>query len=707
FNFGYGFRHLVKHDVRDDGMFWERSPGYHFYVVNATVRLCEAALRSGVDLWGLSVADDSAENEPSSGNYTLDGDNGPKSFGMMFEGPLYLAAPDFSVDALADSGVVRLESYAGYYELAYTRTRSPLLAWFLNRVYEKRPKLPLGWSTFSPQGALEYELDTVKPHSGKACGRIDAHGDRVRGAWVSEQVRLQSGKKYRLSVAYRTQDAKTDRPARARLEFYPAQGGAMADLETFMPGGEPSAEWSVLTHEFTMPAKAERFGVELFLWADAGTVWFDDLKLVEVGSDKNLFRYGDFEGGLAGRNPQGVLPWNALPALPTGAPPVADGAFARNGAARAGATLFPSTGLAVLRSQGEPNLCARLTFGPYGGGHGHPDKLTVSVFAHGQHIIPDLPTASYESPLHVSWTNQTISHNTVTVDRQTQRPRSRWGHDRAEDPILGRLAGFHADDLCQIVRATCDNAYPGVVLDRTLCLVGDALLDVFTVKSSAEHTYDWALRCAGRIEPVAAKVSSAEPLGKGDGYELLRNVQAVTPEGKVTTFLFKAEKQGAVRVSVFGGTETQFFLADAPRTTTTDNAPMLVARRSGKAASFVAVYSANPTAAVELSEVHAMNENIVVSTTRGSAQLILHLRHGDSPLAGRDWQASAVAAFSLTNSRGERLSLVGVSHLTLNGQTEKLSGPSDLLLERDGRGAWTIKQRWPVASTGGVFVPGR
>ena len=46
----------------------------------------EATLRQGLDLWHLRVEDDSTENEEGSGNYTCDGNNGPKSVQFLFDG---------------------------------------------------------------------------------------------------------------------------------------------------------------------------------------------------------------------------------------------------------------------------------------------------------------------------------------------------------------------------------------------------------------------------------------------------------------------------------------------------------------------------------------------------------------------------------------------------------------------------------------------
>ena len=43
----YGLRHLVAHDIRDDGMFGGRSQSYHNFVLEALVPFTEALAHSG------------------------------------------------------------------------------------------------------------------------------------------------------------------------------------------------------------------------------------------------------------------------------------------------------------------------------------------------------------------------------------------------------------------------------------------------------------------------------------------------------------------------------------------------------------------------------------------------------------------------------------------------------------------------------------
>ena len=90
---------------------------------------------------------------------------------------------------------------------------------------------------------------------------------------------------------------------------------------------------------------------------------------------------------------------------------------------------MPATGYAVLRSQpdgdGQPSPAteqyALLKYGLHGGGHGHPDKLGLTLYAQGSRLAPDLGTPGYGIDLFQGWYRQTISHNTVILDGLSQR----------------------------------------------------------------------------------------------------------------------------------------------------------------------------------------------------------------------------------------------------------------------------------------------
>jgi len=78
--------------------------------------------------------------------------------------------------------------------------------------------------------------------------------------------------------------------------------------------------------------------------------------------------------------------------------------------------LLETQGLAVLRAAGR---YAGLECGLYGGGHGHPDRLNLTLHADGVHWLPDPGTGSYVSP-DLFWYRSTLSHNAPRLDGASQ-----------------------------------------------------------------------------------------------------------------------------------------------------------------------------------------------------------------------------------------------------------------------------------------------
>ena len=80
--------------------------------------------------------------------------------------------------------------------------------------------------------------------------------------------------------------------------------------------------------------------------------------------------------------------------------------------------LLESQGLAVLRSDGR---YVSLECGPHGGGHGHPDRLQLTVFADGVHWLPDPGTGQYVTH-DLFWYRSTLAHNAPRLDGESQPP---------------------------------------------------------------------------------------------------------------------------------------------------------------------------------------------------------------------------------------------------------------------------------------------
>jgi oligo-alginate lyase len=108
-----------------------------------------------------------------------------------------------------------------------------------------------------------------------------------------------------------------------------------------------------------------------------------------------------------------------------------------------------------------------MTFGSYGGSHGHYDKISFVFFGHGQELPIDLGRAknqAYRLHIHKNWYKATISHNNVLVDGQSQQP------------AKGQVKFFQKSHTHATIGAIFEEAYPGVKHTRTLSIYEDFLL---------------------------------------------------------------------------------------------------------------------------------------------------------------------------------------------------------------------------------------
>lgn len=78
--------------------------------------------------------------------------------------------------------------------------------------------------------------------------------------------------------------------------------------------------------------------------------------------------------------------------------------------------LLEDQGLAVFRDAGR---YVSLECGPTGGGHGHPDRLHLTVHQDGAHWLPDFGTGSYLTP-DLAWYRSTLAHNAPLLDGESQ-----------------------------------------------------------------------------------------------------------------------------------------------------------------------------------------------------------------------------------------------------------------------------------------------
>jgi hypothetical protein len=279
--------------------------------------------------------------------------------------------------------------------------------------------------------------------------------------------------------------------------------------------------------------------------------------------------------------------------------PIREGRFANTGEYVNGCSLFPSTGVAVLRQASgnytaQPdNTAVSLSYGPHGGGHGHSDSLNIVLYAQGRQWLADFGSMPYETHWKAEWTAQTVSHNTVIVDGVSQKPTGKrvtqWPGDSAADRVIGVLERF--DARAKSASAHCDSAYDGIRLRRGVRLHRNCVVDSFTATDlkGAEHQYDYVLHIDGEFEKCSVPLDPRSgPLGEMCGYQLVEQKQ----RGMVNGFfnLTFANQGKWLRVWVPEGGSTEVILAVGLTNTPEGRMTMLVLRRKAVQVQFVVVF---------------------------------------------------------------------------------------------------------------------
>ncbi|MBI1723093.1 MAG: heparinase II/III family protein [Gemmatimonadetes bacterium] len=164
---------------------------------------------------------------------------------------------------------------------------------------------------------------------------------------------------------------------------------------------------------------------------------------------------------------RGMLGWKGLlwmlPELPAADPE----------AWRPGTVHLEATGLAIFRQDGD-ECYVGLDYGEPGGGHGHPDRLNLTVHANGIPWLMDFGTGSYVSP-NLAWYRTTAAHNAPLLDGVSQATA------RGECIAFEELVDFGW--VC--AQLPEGSAYDGATLQRTLVVTPWYVLDVLQMGSEA------------------------------------------------------------------------------------------------------------------------------------------------------------------------------------------------------------------------------
>lgn len=142
-------------------------------------------------------------------------------------------------------------------------------------------------------------------------------------------------------------------------------------------------------------------------------------------------------------------------------------------------------GLAVFRTGGGEDRRAAWLYYGRNSGHGHLDRLNYGMYYRGMDVLPDLGYPEYADgkwPKRAGWTRNTISHNTVQVNRRAQE--TNW---------IGRCQFYEASGDVGVIEVASPEVYPETKdYRRTFAMVDISktesyLVDVFRVAGGEDH----------------------------------------------------------------------------------------------------------------------------------------------------------------------------------------------------------------------------
>jgi oligo-alginate lyase len=121
-------------------------------------------------------------------------------------------------------------------------------------------------------------------------------------------------------------------------------------------------------------------------------------------------------------------------------------------------------------------------------GHGHSDTLNIGITAYGLDLSPDLGYPEYadESAHRMEWVRNTISHNTVVVDKNRQM-----------NQTIAEAKHFDDSEFVKLIDIEAPKVYPQTsIYRRTTAMIkvddeNSYVIDFFRVKGGKDHYYSF------------------------------------------------------------------------------------------------------------------------------------------------------------------------------------------------------------------------
>jgi len=305
--------------------------------------------------------------------------------------------------------------------------------------------------------------------------------------------------------------------------------------------------------------------------------------------------------------------------------------FGRDLPGRSGVPVFKShnfkrMGICTLRN--DDDVMVTFDYGPFLG-HGHLDKLSFTLYANNNLLVPDYGTPGYGSSI-LGWYTSTASHNTVVVDCKPQQKATEYG-----------LTRHYSGAFLQIAEAKASDHYPGVVQTRRILLVGRWCFVIDLLESDDEHDYDWLIRCEGSPEPAeryeswdadCSKYAEIKPTKAYRFFDSCR-FDWTCKEGNLATVMWTH------------GAPAELMIGTCPAETAERRVPLYLCRQRGKAVRFTAVLAPSQHKNLDVSK-----DGCVIRIAEDDCVDHIYLKDGDNALSGSLLQTDGEAAVVRTRA---------------------------------------------------------
>jgi hypothetical protein len=305
--------------------------------------------------------------------------------------------------------------------------------------------------------------------------------------------------------------------------------------------------------------------------------------------------------------------------------------FGRDLPGRSGLPVFKShnfkqIGICTLRN--DDDVMVTFDYGPFLG-HGHLDKLSFTLYANDNLLVPDYGTPGYGSSI-LGWYTSTASHNTVVVDCKSQQKATDYG-----------LTLHYGGAFLQLAEAKAADHYPGVVQTRRILVVGRWCFVLDLLESSDEHEYDWLIRCEGSPEPAehyelwdvdCSKYAEIKPT---KAYRFVDSCRLdwTCKEGNLTTVMWTH------------GASAELMIGTCPAETVERRVPIYLCRQRGTTARFNALLAPSRQKSLDISK-----DECVIRIAEDDCVDYIYLRDEDTDLLSSLLQTDGEAAVVRTRA---------------------------------------------------------